>query len=77
MQDSAQTLYSKAGPPAEYSHAIISTWDASFERLSPEATALLGLLGFLGSDECPEQLVKTERAGLQDTPLGFVLDNLA
>ncbi len=74
LEESTQSLYIRAGPPAEYGHTVFSVWEPSLRKLSPEATALLNMLSFFGPHEISEELVTNKDAGLRGTQLGFLLD---
>jgi hypothetical protein len=77
LRDSAQKLYTRIGPPAEYQHTVLSAWETSFQRLSPEATALLNLLVFFQPRSIPEQLITNNEAEIQHTQLDFAFDKFA
>jgi predicted ATPase len=75
--ESARKAYIRAEPPAEYHHTLTTVWSTSYQRLSPEATALLHLLSCLDAVPVPERLITGKTAEVYGTPLKFALDSFS
>jgi hypothetical protein len=71
---SAERIFVKLGTPVEYNSTVLTTWDVSLEKLSPEATLLQQLLVFFDPDIIPERLITNTKASIEDPRFGFLFD---
>jgi hypothetical protein len=59
-----------------YKHSLDSVWQLSFENLSNDARAFLGVLSFFSADSIPLEVFKTEDPERLPPPLAFCEDEL-
>lgn len=71
---SAEKVYSKSDRLVEYDHTVLTTWEISLQKLSPEATTLQNLLVFFDPDLIPERLITNTKAEINHDDLEFLFD---
>ncbi len=68
----------RRGPTSpDYPNTVATTWEIAFQRLPPEAAALLNLSAFLAPDAIPRELVVEGAEGLPEPLAATAADPLA
>lgn len=71
---SAEKIFRRSEAPPEYGQSLLTAWNMSLQKLSPEAKTLLNVSAFFDPDIILERLIVDTQAKIDDPRLEFLFD---